>query len=185
MKVIRASELWQLSVTANFALLTRKPNTMRNTKNMLVRTSVTLATLAGIMLMVSCGEDSGPKTPPGTDAAPSASSDAAPAAQLITAADLNLGDIDPALVEKGKTTYDVKCQACHSLGENRVVGPGWKGIITKREPAWIMNMIVHTEAMLETDPEAQKMLEECLVRMPNQNLSHDDAREILEYMRTL
>ena len=48
-----------------------------------------------------------------------------------------------------------------------------------------MNMIVHTEAMLETDPEAQKMLEECLVRMPNQNLSHDDAREILEYMRTL
>ena len=48
-----------------------------------------------------------------------------------------------------------------------------------------MNMIVHTEAMLETDEEAQKMLEECLVRMPNQNLTQDDAREVLEYMRTL
>jgi len=146
---------------------------------------MTLATVAGLMLMVACGGDSGPKTPPGTNAAPSASSDAAPATPLITAADLNLGDIDPAMVEKGKTTYDVKCQACHSLGENRVVGPGWKGLTTKREPAWIMNMIVHTEAMLETDEEAQKMLEECLVRMPNQNLTQDDAREVLEYMRTL
>ena len=137
------------------------------------------------MLMVACGGESKPKTPPGADAAPSAPSESAPSVQLITAADLNLGDIDAGLVEKGKTTYDVKCQACHSIGENRVVGPGWKGLTTKREPAWIMNMIVHTEAMLETDPEAQKMLEECLVRMPNQNLTQDHAREVLEYMRTL
>lgn len=135
--------------------------------------------------MVACGGDSGPKTPPGTSPTPSASSDATPSVELITADDLNLGDIDPTMVEKGRTTYDVKCQACHSLGENRVVGPGWKGLTTKREPAWIMNMIVHTEAMLETDEEAQKMLEECLVRMPNQNLTQDHAREVLEYMRTL
>ncbi|MBK6776317.1 MAG: hypothetical protein IPG74_10930 [Flavobacteriales bacterium] len=57
--------------------------------------------------------------------------------------------------------------------------------MTKRKPEWIMNMIVHTDAMLETDAEAQKMLEECLVRMPNQNLSQDEARQVLEFMRTL
>ncbi len=96
-----------------------------------------------------------------------------------------MGDIDPALVEKGKITYDVKCQACHTLTDKRVVGPGWQGITTKRKPEWIMNMIVHTDAMLESDAEAQKMLEECLVRMPNQNLSHDEARQVLEFMRTL
>ena len=89
------------------------------------------------------------------------------------------------MAEKGKTTYNVKCQACHSMGTNRVVGPGWKGITTRREPAWIMNMIVNIDAMLTTDPEAQKLLEECLVRMPNQNLSKDEAREVLEFMRTL
>lgn len=146
----------------------------------------TLATIAGIVLLVACGGDSAPKTPPGTKPVSEGRSDkGAPKGKLITTADLDLGEIDPAMVEKGKTTYDVKCQACHSLGENRVVGPGWKGLTTKREPAWIMNMIVNTDAMLETDPEAQKMLEECLVRMPNQNLTNDDAREVLEYMRTL
>jgi hypothetical protein len=38
--------------------------------------------------------------------------------------------------------------------------------------------------MLEKDAEAQKMLEECLVRMPNQNITQDDARKILEFMRS-
>jgi hypothetical protein len=79
----------------------------------------------------------------------------------------------------------VKCQACHSTGDNRVVGPGWKGITTRREPAWIMNMILNIDVMLDKDPEAQKLLEECLVRMPNQNLSKEEGREVLEYMRTL
>jgi hypothetical protein len=37
--------------------------------------------------------------------------------------------------------------------------------------------------MLESDPEAQKLLEQCMVRMPNQNISKDQARELLEYMR--
>jgi hypothetical protein len=37
--------------------------------------------------------------------------------------------------------------------------------------------------MLEQDPEAQKLLEECLVRMPNQNLTKEDARKVLEFQR--
>ena len=49
--------------------------------------------------------------------------------------------------------------------------------------AWIMNMITNVEAMLESDPEAQKLLEQCLVRMPNQNVSKEEARQILEFMR--
>jgi mono/diheme cytochrome c family protein len=104
---------------------------------------------------------------------------------LITAADITLGDIDQALVEKGRATYDVKCQACHSTGPNRVVGPGWKGVTERRKPEWIMNMMLNIDVMLETDPEAQKGLEECLVRMPNQGLSKDQGREVLEFMRTL
>jgi cytochrome c5 len=144
--------------------------------------------VTALFLMQACGGGSAPAGPPGAQAgAPDAAADKAAEAPagLITAADLNLGDIDAAMAEKGKTTYDVKCQACHSTGENRVVGPGWKGVTTKREPAWIMNMIMNIDVMLEKDPEAQKLLEECLVRMPNQNLSKDEAREVLEFMRTL
>jgi hypothetical protein len=36
--------------------------------------------------------------------------------------------------------------------------------------------------MLEQDPAAQAMLKECLVRMPNQNLTLGDARDVLEFM---
>lgn len=158
---------------------------------MRTRTAFLLASALGTLCSVftSCG-----------DSAPSAADkykvpDANPAdgnadantvrPKMITAEDLKLGDIDHTLADKGKTTYDVKCQACHSTGENRVVGPGWKGVTGRREPAWIMNMIMNTDAMLSTDPEAQKLLEQCLVRMPNQNLSMDEARQVLEFMRTL
>ena len=37
--------------------------------------------------------------------------------------------------------------------------------------------------MLTKDPKAQAMLEICLVRMPNQNLVGDDARNVYEFMR--
>jgi mono/diheme cytochrome c family protein len=126
--------------------------------------------------------------PPGASATPPSADGggaSAPAAGLITAADITLGDIDQAMAEKGRGTYDVKCQACHSTGPNRVVGPGWKGITERRQPEWIMNMMLNIDVMLETDPEAQKGLEECLVRMPNQGLSKDQGREVLEFMRTL
>ena len=79
------------------------------------------------------------------------------AAGLITSEDITLGELDQGMVERGNAIYDVKCQACHSTGPNRVVGPGWKGITERRQPDWMwMNMILNIDVMLETDPEAQK-----------------------------
>lgn len=86
-------------------------------------------------------------------------------------------------VKRGLSIYEMKCSACHKLTDQRVVGPGWAGITKRREPEWIMNMITNVDVMLDRDPEAQKLLELCLVRMPNQNVSIGDARDILEYMR--
>ena len=87
-------------------------------------------------------------------------------------------------VAAGKATYEMKCQSCHKLTDEKLVGPGWKGVTQKREPHWIMNMINNVDMMLEKDPVAQKLLEECLVRMPNQNLTNEQAREVLEFMRS-
>jgi hypothetical protein len=87
-------------------------------------------------------------------------------------------------VASGKATYDLKCQGCHKLTDERLVGPGWKEVTKRREPHWIMNMVTNVDMMLEKDPEAQKLLEQCLVRMPNQNLDKQQAREVLEFMRS-
>jgi mono/diheme cytochrome c family protein len=86
-------------------------------------------------------------------------------------------------VGRGLAIFEMKCSACHRLTDERVVGPGWKDVTKRRKPEWIMNMITNVDVMLDKDPEAQKLLELCLVRMPNQNISIGDARDILEYMR--
>ena len=87
-------------------------------------------------------------------------------------------------VSAGKSTYELKCQSCHRLTGDKLVGPGWKDVTKRRKPVWIMNMVTNVEMMLESDPEAQKLLEQCLVRMPNQNITKDDARKIIEFMRS-
>ncbi len=86
-------------------------------------------------------------------------------------------------VGRGLAIYEMKCGACHKLTDQRLVGPGWKDITKRRQPEWIMNMITNVDVMLDKDPEAQKLLELCLMRMPNQNMSIGDARDVLEFMR--
>ena len=87
------------------------------------------------------------------------------------------------LAASGMEVYDLKCAACHRLEGDRLVGPSWKGVTEKREPEWILNFITNVDEMLEKDPVAMSQLEECLVRMPNQNLSDEDALAVLEFMR--
>ncbi len=91
--------------------------------------------------------------------------------------------LDQAMIKKGSGVYDMKCMACHKLTDEKLVGPGWKGVTKKRKPTWIINMITNVDMMLAEDAEAQKLLEECLVRMPNQNVTAEEARGLLEFMR--
>ena len=86
-------------------------------------------------------------------------------------------------VAKGHATYDMKCLPCHKLTGDKLVGPGWLGVTKRRTPLWIMNMVTNVDMMLEKDAEAQKLLEQCLVRMPNQNITVDETRQVIEFMR--
>ena len=91
--------------------------------------------------------------------------------------------LNAAMADAGKKIYDIKCSACHKLTNEKLVGPGWSGVTKKLSPEWIMNFITNPDAMIDKDPEAQAQLEICLVRMPNQNLTDEDARNIYEFMR--
>lgn len=98
--------------------------------------------------------------------------------------EVNLEDeLDADMIKMGKSIYDMKCSACHRLTDQRVVGPGFSGVTNRRKAEWIMNMITNVDMMLDQDPTAQALLEECLTRMPNQNVSIGDARSLLEFLR--
>lgn len=91
--------------------------------------------------------------------------------------------LDNKMAEQGTKVYEVKCSSCHKLTDEKLVGPGWKNVTQRRSAEWIMNFSTNTEEMLDKDANAQAMLELCLVRMPNQSLTDDDARHVYEFMR--
>lgn len=93
--------------------------------------------------------------------------------------------IDKALAEKGQEIFKNMCTACHKPTK-RFIGPAPKGILERRTPEWVMNMILDPEGMLAKDPLAGELLKEFNgAPMANQNLTEEEARAVLEYFRTL
>ena len=99
-------------------------------------------------------------------------------------ASVTLGEIDESMAATGKEIFKLKCSACHKMSK-RFVGPGLAGVTERRTPEWIMNMILNPEEMVEKNPLAQKLLAEYLSPMANQSLTEEEARQILEYFRTV
>lgn len=93
--------------------------------------------------------------------------------------------LNATMADGGEKIANVKCFSCHKPTEEKLVGPGWKGVTERRTPVWMMNFLTNPEPMLDKDPELQAQLEICLVRMPNQNINDEEARNIYEYMRKI
>jgi len=94
-------------------------------------------------------------------------------------------EIDQALAAKGEEVYKSKCTACHKIGK-KFIGPAPDGIFERRSPEWIMNMILNPDEMVQKDPDAKALLIEYNGSpMANQNLTEEEARNVLEYFRTL
>ncbi len=91
--------------------------------------------------------------------------------------------LDQKMATEGQKVAEVKCTSCHKTTDEKLVGPGWKGVTTRKKPEWIMNFITNPDPMITKDPAVQAQLEICLVRMPNQGLNDAEARSILEYLR--
>ena len=91
--------------------------------------------------------------------------------------------LDQAMAIEGEKVYTVKCSSCHKLTDEKLVGPGFTGVTGRHTPEWVMNFATNPDPMINKDPKVQALLELCLVRMPNQNLTDDDARHVYEFLR--
>ena len=99
----------------------------------------------------------------------------------ITQVDLGSG-IDAALAAKGEEIYTLKCSACHKFDE-AFTGPPLGQVMSQRTPEFVMNMMLNPDEMVQKHPEVRALLGQYFVPMPNQNLTEDDARAVLEYLR--
>ena len=94
-------------------------------------------------------------------------------------------EIDEAMAARGEEKFNAICVACH-MAEQRMIGPAMKGVYERRNPAWVMNMMLNPDGMLKEDPIAKALLKEYNnAIMLNQNLTEEEARDLAEYMRTL
>ena len=169
--------------------------------------ALSLMLLLGCFTLVSCGDKSAkPQSEEGvttnerkvetTASAPSTSATSAVEAPPSERVDLVnkgkgpiktliLGDIDQAMAAKGQEVFKTMCTACHKP-DKKFIGPAPKGILDRRTPEWVMNMILNPENMIENDALAQELLKEFNgAPMANQNLTEEEARAVLEYFRTL
>ncbi len=93
-------------------------------------------------------------------------------------------EIDQAMADAGQVVYEAKCTACHKI-EKKFIGPSPKGILDRRTPAWVMNMVLDPEGMVANDPIARQLLMKFSAPMANQSLTEEEARSVVEYFRTL
>ncbi len=93
-------------------------------------------------------------------------------------------EINQTMVAEGKELFKGKCSACHKVSK-RFIGPAMKGVLKRRSPEWTMNMILNPDEMVKKNPIAKKLLMEYSAPMANQSLTEEQARNILEFFRTL
>jgi cytochrome c len=96
---------------------------------------------------------------------------------------IKVGSVDEELAEKGGKVFAAKCAACHKIGE-RYVGPALAGVTERRTPTYVMNMILNPDGMYTRHPVARQLLGEYMTQMPNLGVPQDEARAIMEYLRT-
>ncbi|MBZ0204187.1 MAG: cytochrome c [Ignavibacteria bacterium] len=98
--------------------------------------------------------------------------------------EMKLEPINDKMVARGKEIFDVKCIACHKF-DVRLVGPPLKDVTKRRRPEWIMNQILNPIEMTQKDQTSKELFAQYLVQMTFQDVSHPDARALLEYFRAV
>ena len=149
--------------------------------------------IAVVLFMSACGGGSGEKEKKGKFAPPvkvkpltyeAAQAEWKNQKGLGKITHVELGELDAELAKKGYEIYTMKCTACHAPDKDKL-GPAPTGILERRTPEWIMNMILNPEEMAMKDPIGRGLMKKYNTVMANQGLTEEDARAVLEYFRTL
>lgn len=87
----------------------------------------------------------------------------------------------PAAAEKWR-----ECAACHSLGTNRLIGPGLEGVTERLDQEWLIRFIRNSQEVIESgDPYAVALFEEYnRIPMPPNDMTDDEIIDLLLYIES-
>lgn len=145
---------------------------------------MTLALLGATLAGCGGAKDAGEEKP-----ATVSSTSSPPAGTATLPANLDQGpragesEYDEARAKLGEGLFkDKGCSACHAFGK-RVTGPDLAGVSMRRTQTWMENQILHPDLMVKQDPVARQLFAQYALQMPNQGLTPDEARSIIEYFK--
>jgi mono/diheme cytochrome c family protein len=155
---------------------------------------VRLVFLSGILFLFSCsGENKSSDDFNINDLDSESTSDSPKASMTVDLLDKGVGpvtkvefeELDDELADSGKKIFNQKCIICHKIND-RLVGPALKGVLKRRSPEWVMNMILNPDVMIKENELARNLyIEFNGSPMSNQGLTEEEARAVLEFLRTL
>ena len=132
----------------------------------------------GVTGLIACGGES-----PGGDAN-AATTPGATSSTTRQSPPSQPGAPDAALAEQGEQVFTQRaCNACHTVGGGRLVGPDLNGVTDRREYGWILAMIMNPDSMIRADSIAKGLFAEYMTPMANQNLTLNDAAALYEFLR--
>ena len=166
-----------------------------------MKTTLKLMTVLFITMLISCGgkeekkkEGFSYKKKETTEKTTAPKAEKTPPSKQVDLTNKGIGpiktvtlaaEVDQTMATHGADVYKKMCTACHRTNK-KFIGPPPTGILERRTPEWVMNMILNPEQMVKEDPLAKELLMEFNGSpMANQGLSEKDARAVLEYFRTL
>ena len=92
-------------------------------------------------------------------------------------------EINKEMAAKREEIFNKQCTICHEI-HNSNRGPALGGVLEKRSPQWVMNMILNPDGMIENDPQVKALKAVYETRMVDLKLTQEEARQVVEYLRT-
>ena len=156
-----------------------------------------IAVLAGLLVLAGCGgqKSSDSAVASGTSASkPAANPSAGPSGASTTVPAVSPYDSGPRAsatpaaheaAERGEKLFQLKgCSACHAFG-TKMSGPDLAGVSMRRTGLWLENQILHPDVMVKQDPIARELFAKHMLQMPNQGLTPEQAKDVIEYLKSV
>src|SRR5262245_54830707 len=140
--------------------------------------------LAVLVIAAACGGGKSESTGGGpTGAVPAAPGGVATTSKYDQGPRAGESAVQEELAEKAETLFPTKgCSACHTFGK-RGTGPDLHGVTMRRTAQWMENQILHPDVMTKEDPISHGLMGEFALQMPNQGLTPDEAKAVIEYFK--